>query len=67
MILPCLGFIYAILLTVIYQNQSFTNEKNEMVVFKRCELNFLKKYNEHEDDDGDYPEMGRNRVHVWDH
>ena len=35
-----LGFIYATLLTVIYQMQSFTNEKNGMVVFKRCELNF---------------------------
>ena len=42
MILACLGFIYATLLTVIYQMQSFTNEKNGMVVFKRCELNFLK-------------------------
>ena len=50
-----LGFIYSTLLTVIYQMQSFTNEKNGMVVFKRCELIFLKKkYNEHEDDDGDY-------------
>ena len=42
MILACLGFIYVILLTVIYQKQSFTNEKNGMIVFKRCELNFLK-------------------------
>ena len=67
MILACVGFIYATLLTVIYQMQSFTNEKNGMVVFKSCELIFFKKYNEHDDDDGDYSEMGRNRVHVWDH
>ena len=66
MILACLGFIYAILLTVIYQMQSFINEKNGLVIFKRCELIFFLN-NEHDDDDGDYTEMGRNRVHVWDH
>ena len=32
--LACLGFIYAILLIVVYQIQSFTNEKNGMVVLK---------------------------------
>jgi len=35
-------------------------------LFENVWVKFI-KYNEYDDDDGDYLEMGRNRIHVWDY